>query len=96
MRTCGGGPENGSRGVAHPDGGPLTRGHDDDVGFVVGDKVFVGNSGGEMGVSGWIAALDVHGGSELWRAYATGSDAEVKIGPRFKPCTRNTRRRIWG
>jgi PQQ-dependent dehydrogenase (methanol/ethanol family) len=53
--------------------------------FVVGNKVFVGNSGGELGVSGWIAALDVHSGKELWRAYSTGSDQGAKIGPRFKP-----------
>ncbi|HSQ95759.1 MAG TPA: PQQ-dependent dehydrogenase, methanol/ethanol family [Croceibacterium sp.] len=53
--------------------------------FVAGDKVFVGNSGGEMGVSGWIAALDIHTGKQLWRAYSTGSDKDALIGPRFKP-----------
>ena len=53
--------------------------------FVAGDKVFVGNSGGELGVSGWFAALDVATGKELWRAYSTGTDKEVKIGSRFKP-----------
>ena len=53
--------------------------------FVVGNKVFVGNSGGEMGVSGWFAALDVDTGKQLWRAYSTGSDEQVRIGPRFKP-----------
>ncbi|MDH7974206.1 PQQ-dependent dehydrogenase, methanol/ethanol family [Sphingomonas sp. AR_OL41] len=53
--------------------------------FVAGGKVFVGNSGGELGVSGWIAALDLQSGKELWRAYSTGSDHGVKIGPRFKP-----------
>ena len=53
--------------------------------FVVKDKVFVGDSGGEMGVRGWLAALDVKTGKELWRAYATGSDKDVKIGPGFKP-----------
>ena len=53
--------------------------------FVAGNKVYVGNSGGEMGVSGWFAALDVHTGKELWRAYSTGSDKDVKIGARFKP-----------
>ena len=30
--------------------------------FVAGDKVYVGNSGGEMGVSGWFAALDMPAG----------------------------------
>ena len=53
--------------------------------FVVGNKVFVGNSGGELGVWGWIAALDVDTGKELWRAYSTGTDEQVKIGPDFKP-----------
>lgn len=48
--------------------------------FVVGHTVFVGNSGGEMGVHGWLAALDVDTGKELWRAYSTGSDKMVKIG----------------
>jgi alcohol dehydrogenase (cytochrome c) len=53
--------------------------------FVAGDKVYVGNSGGEMDVSGWIAALDIHTGKQLWRAYSTGSDKDALIGPRFKP-----------
>jgi alcohol dehydrogenase (cytochrome c) len=53
--------------------------------FVVKDKVYVGDSGGEMGVRGWLAALDVKTGKELWRAYSTGSDKDVKIGPDFKP-----------
>jgi PQQ-dependent dehydrogenase (methanol/ethanol family) len=53
--------------------------------FVVGDKVFVGNSGGELGKIGWLAALDVSSGKELWRAYNAGSDELVKIGDSFKP-----------
>ena len=53
--------------------------------FVVGNKVLVGNSGGEMGKIGWVAALDVDTGKELWRAFATGPDDLVKIGPDFKP-----------
>ena len=36
--------------------------------FVVGNKVYVGNSGGELGVWGWLAALDVDTGKEVWRA----------------------------
>jgi alcohol dehydrogenase (cytochrome c) len=61
------------------DGGTMTM-----PPFVVGDKVFVGNSGGEMGKIGWMAALDVKTGKELWRAYSTGPDKLVKIGPDFK------------
>jgi alcohol dehydrogenase (cytochrome c) len=53
--------------------------------FVVGNKVFVGNSGGELGKIGWLAALDVDTGKELWRAYSAGSDKLVNIGEDFKP-----------
>ncbi|HEV2594744.1 MAG TPA: PQQ-dependent dehydrogenase, methanol/ethanol family [Sphingomicrobium sp.] len=53
--------------------------------FIAGNKVFVGNSGGEMGVTGWLAALDLNSGKELWRAYATGTDSDVKLGPDFQP-----------
>lgn len=49
------------------------------------DKVLVGNSGGEMGVRGYAAALDVKTGKILWRAYSTGPDSDVLIGPQFKP-----------
>jgi lanthanide-dependent methanol dehydrogenase len=53
--------------------------------LVVKDKVLVGNSGGEMGVRGWLTALRLADGSMAWRAYHTGPDREVLIGPRFKP-----------
>ena len=46
---------------------------------VVKDEVLVGNSGGEMGARGWIAALDLDSGKERWRAYTTGPDSDVKI-----------------
>jgi PQQ-dependent dehydrogenase (methanol/ethanol family) len=48
-------------------------------------KVIVGNSGGEFGVRGWLVALDAASGSMAWRAYATGPDKDVLIGPQFKP-----------
>jgi PQQ-dependent dehydrogenase (methanol/ethanol family) len=51
--------------------------------IVVKDKVLVGNSGGELGVRGYVAALDLKSGKELWRAFNTGPDADVKIGPAF-------------
>jgi len=53
--------------------------------LVVKDRVLVGNSGGELGVRGWIAALDAASGRTLWRAYSTGPDADVLIGPAFRP-----------
>ncbi|WP_352634738.1 methanol/ethanol family PQQ-dependent dehydrogenase [Mesorhizobium sp. M0145] len=53
--------------------------------LVVKGKVLVGNSGGEMGVRGWIKALDAGDGHVVWTAYNTGPDAEVLIGPDFKP-----------
>ena len=53
--------------------------------LVVKGKVLVGNSGGEMGVHGWVTALDENTGAIVWRAYGTGSDKEVLIGPEFKP-----------
>jgi PQQ-dependent dehydrogenase (methanol/ethanol family) len=52
--------------------------------LVVKDKVLVGNSGGELGVRGNVVALDLASGREVWRAYNTGSDADVKIGPGFR------------
>lgn len=53
--------------------------------LVVKDKVLVGNSGGEYGVRGWLPALDAATAKIAWRAYATGPDADVLIGPDFKP-----------
>jgi PQQ-dependent dehydrogenase (methanol/ethanol family) len=53
--------------------------------LVVKGKVLVGNSGGEMGVRGWIIALNESDGSLAWRAYHTGPDADVLIGDAFKP-----------
>ncbi|MGZ5179261.1 MAG: methanol/ethanol family PQQ-dependent dehydrogenase [Ramlibacter sp.] len=53
--------------------------------LVVKDKVLVGNSGGEFGVRGWLTALDAATGRIAWRAYSTGPDKDVLIGPNFKP-----------
>jgi lanthanide-dependent methanol dehydrogenase len=53
--------------------------------LVVKDKVLVGNSGGEFGVRGWLTALDAGTGKIAWRAYSTGPDKDVLIGPDFKP-----------
>lgn len=53
--------------------------------LVAQGRVFVGDSGGEMGVRGWLAALDENTGKLLWKAYNTGPDKDVLIGARFKP-----------
>jgi lanthanide-dependent methanol dehydrogenase len=53
--------------------------------MVVRDKVYVGVSGGEFGVRGWLAALNTKDGSVAWKAYSTGPDKDVLIGDRFKP-----------
>jgi len=52
---------------------------------VVKGKVLVGNSGGEFGVRGWMAALDAKSGAVQWKAFSTGPDDEVLIGPEFRP-----------
>jgi lanthanide-dependent methanol dehydrogenase len=48
-------------------------------------KVFVGASGGERGVRGWLTALDQKTGKIAWRAYSTGPDKDVLIGSDFHP-----------
>ena len=53
--------------------------------LAVKNLVFVGNSGGELGVRGKLVALDLATGKEVWRAYNNGPDKDVLIGPDFKP-----------
>jgi len=53
--------------------------------LVAKDKVFVGVSGSEFGIRGWLTALNLSDGKLAWRAYHTGPDKDVLIGPRFKP-----------
>jgi PQQ-dependent dehydrogenase (methanol/ethanol family) len=48
-------------------------------------KVLVGNSGGELGVRGWLTAVDAKTGKIAWRAYSTGPDSDCLIGSRFHP-----------
>jgi len=47
-------------------------------------KVITASSSGEMGVRGWIQALDLKTGKALWRAYNTGPDKDVLIGQNFR------------
>jgi PQQ-dependent dehydrogenase (methanol/ethanol family) len=53
--------------------------------LIVKSRVLVGNSGGELGVRGWLTALDLANGAVVWKAWHTGPDSDVLIGPRFKP-----------
>jgi PQQ-dependent dehydrogenase (methanol/ethanol family) len=53
--------------------------------LVVRDKVYVGISGGEYGVRGWLQALNASTGETVWKAFSTGPDKDVLIGPEFKP-----------
>jgi PQQ-dependent dehydrogenase (methanol/ethanol family) len=53
--------------------------------LVVKGKVLVGDSGGEMGVRGWLAALDASNGKLIWKAFSTGPDKDVLIGADFHP-----------
>ena len=47
--------------------------------IVIKDLVIAGISGGEFGVRGRVTAYDVNTGKEVWRAYSTGPDNDVKI-----------------
>jgi PQQ-dependent dehydrogenase (methanol/ethanol family) len=53
--------------------------------LVVKGKVIVGDSGGEFGVRGWLAAVDENSGKIVWRAYSTGPDSDVLINTNFHP-----------
>ena len=70
--------------------GPQDRRHQsrrDDTAapFVVKSKVFVGISGGELGVRGRITALDEGTGKVDYVAYSTGPDKDVLLGKDYKP-----------
>ncbi|HVU19181.1 MAG TPA: PQQ-dependent dehydrogenase, methanol/ethanol family [Rhizomicrobium sp.] len=53
--------------------------------IAVKGKILVGNSGGEMGIRGWLTAVDENTGKIVWRAYSVGPDKDVLIGSRFHP-----------
>ncbi|MCB5409210.1 methanol/ethanol family PQQ-dependent dehydrogenase [Pseudogemmobacter faecipullorum] len=48
---------------------------------IVRDKVIVGISGGEYGVRGHVTAYNTKDGTQAWRAYSTGPDAEMLVDP---------------
>jgi len=53
--------------------------------LVVKNLMIIGDSGGELGVRGKVTALDIKTGKLVWRAYNTGPDKDVLIGPDFHP-----------
>ena len=74
--------------LADPTTGVTTNG----ATLIVPDKsrpgqslVIVGSSSGEMGVRGWVKALDLATGALRWTAYTTGPDADVMITANTKP-----------
>ena len=52
-----------------------------DAPMIVKDKVYVGVSGGEFGVRGWVTAYSVADGKQIWRAYSEGPDSDVLVDP---------------
>lgn len=50
---------------------------------VIKDKVLTGCSGAEFGVRCFLVAYNIKDGSQAWKAYSTGPDAEVLIGKDF-------------
>lgn len=53
------------------------------AGLVVKDKYIVGISGGEFGVRGHVTAYHIDSGKQVWRAYSTGPDEELRLAPNF-------------
>jgi len=71
-----------------------------DAPLVVKDKVYVGVSGGEFGVRGWLAAYDVKDGKQVWRGYSMGPDSDTLIQPGKttnldKPVAANSSEQSW-
>ncbi len=52
-----------------------------DAPMVVKDKVFIGVSGGEFGVRGWLSAYDTKDGKLAWRAYSEGPGFRPLVDP---------------
>jgi len=49
--------------------------------MVVNDKVYVGISGGEFGVRGYLTAYNIDDGSIAWRGYSMGPDSDTLMDP---------------
>jgi PQQ-dependent dehydrogenase (methanol/ethanol family) len=54
--------------------------------LIVKNRVLVGPSGGELGIDGWLKALDLATGRVVWTAYNAGPDSLVRVHPdAFRP-----------
>ncbi|NEV64284.1 methanol/ethanol family PQQ-dependent dehydrogenase [Thiorhodococcus minor] len=62
-------------------GDPSKGGTGTSAPMVVKDKVYVGISGGEFGVRGYLTAYDTDSGKQVWRAYSMGPDADTLLDP---------------
>ncbi len=51
--------------------------------LAIDDRIYIGNSGSDFGVRGWMAALNAATGRMLWKRYNAGPDVEVGIGEGF-------------
>ncbi len=49
--------------------------------MIVKDKVYVGVSGGEFGVLGWVTAYSTADGKQIWRAMSAGKDSDMLVDP---------------
>jgi lanthanide-dependent methanol dehydrogenase len=63
------------------DGDPLKGETGTSAPMVLKDKVFIGVSGGEFGVRGWVSAYDLKTGKLVWRGYSVGPDSDTLIDP---------------
>jgi lanthanide-dependent methanol dehydrogenase len=63
------------------DGDPSKAQTGTEAPMVVKDKVYIGVSGGEYGVRGWLSAYNVSDGKLAWRAYSEGPDKDILVDP---------------
>jgi len=68
--------------------------------MVVGDMVYVGVSGGEFGVRGWVGAYNIKDGKQVWRGYSEGPDSDILVDPEKttslgKPVGANSSLKTW-
>ena len=63
------------------DGDPSKGETGTDAPLVFKDKVYIGVSGGEFGVRGWLSAYNIKDGKLAWRAYSEGPDSDLLVDP---------------